>query len=449
MGSPGSGKSYYIIKPLIEQLIKKNFTLFVYDFKYPDLTSHVWSCGPRHPFHIVNFDDLARSRRCNPIHPKTLSDLSEAAEASRILLLGLNRDWIRKQGDFFVESAINFLTALIWFLKKYDKGRLCTLPHVIELMQTPYQQLFSVLRTEPDIAFLLSPFLSAYEEDVMPQLEGQIAGAKISLARLSTPHLYYILSGHEVDLDINSPDHPSVICMGNTPGKQEVYGAVLSLYVSRMVRLVNRPGGLPCALVFDEFPTLYFNGMDTLLATARSNRVAATLVVQDMSQLRKEYGREAGEVLLNLTGNVLSGQVSGDSARQLSERFGKILQQRQSTHQGVKEQTSSTAPHLDPALPPSRMATLSKGEMVGILSEGERKLIHGHIKPPRLPDPAPLPHINEPPTEETIAAGYRKIKEEIKNLVEGAMERIHHEPGFKHLLVQRRNGKAPDIVPGP
>jgi hypothetical protein len=444
MGSPGSGKSYYVVRPLIEQQIKKGFTMFVYDFKYDDLSRLVYRCWLENKqgstFHLVHFDDLDRSQRCNPLHPATLSDLAEGAEAARVLLLGLNRDWIRKQGDFWVESAINFFTAVIWFLRRFMDGQYCTLPHAIELMQAPYDQLFSILRTEPEIEFLINPFVSAYQQNVMPQLEGQVAGAKISLARLTAPHLYYILSGNDFGLDINDPKTPRIVCMGNSPRKQEVYGAVLSLYISRLVRQVNRPGCLPCSLVFDEFPTLYFNGMDTLLATARSNRVATTMVVQDMSQLKKEYGRDQAEVLLNITGNLISGQVSGESARQVSERFGRILQERRSHH---AEDRESLSYHLDAALPPSRISTLSSGEMVGVLSDGpaqplEHKLFHGKMIKWPEPPLGGLPKLKNPPTEEDVARNYKRIKDEVQELIQRGMERLLHEPGLKHLIVKKK-----------
>lgn len=448
LGSPGSGKSRYVVRPLIEQQLKKGFTMLVYDFKYDELTKHAYRCWKEQPgaatFHILDFDDLARSQRCNPLHPDTLSDLAEAAEASRVLLLGLNRSWEARQGDFFLESAINFLTAIIWFLRKYQGGRYCTLPHVIEFMQTPYEQLFSILRTEPEIEFLVNPFISAYLENVMPQLEGQTAGAKVSLARLSAPHLYYVLSGNDFSLDINNPLRPRILCMGSNPRKQEVYGAVLSLYVSRLVRQVNREGGLPCSLIFEEFPTLYFNGIDTLQATARANRVAVTLVTQDMSQLRKEYGREQADVLLNITGNVISGQVAGDSAHQLSERFGRILQERRSIY---PEDRPGYAFHLDPALPPSRLATLSAGEMVGVLADGPRqaltyKLFHGRLEVQCEVEAPELPVLEQPPSDEEIVNCYRRIKKEVADLVAEAQRRMMEEPNLRQLIVKRRAGKS-------
>ncbi len=295
LGSPGSGKSYFVIRHVITQHIKKGFTMFVYDFKFDDLSKIVYNTWlkykSRYPvepeFFVINFDDLSRSHRCNPLDHETMSDITDAAESARTILMGLNREWIKRQGDFFVESPINFLTAIIWYLRKYKDGEFCTLPHVIELMQVDYKDLFTILRTEKEIDVLINPFVNAFLNNVMEQLEGQIASAKVAMARLSSPQLYYVLSGNDFMLDINNPDKPKIVCMGNNPQKIQIYGAVLSLYVNRLVKLVNKKGKQKSSLVFDEFPTIYLNNMDSLIATARSNKVATCLGIQDFSQLQK------------------------------------------------------------------------------------------------------------------------------------------------------------------
>jgi len=299
-------------------------------------------------------------------------------------MLGLNREWIKKQGDFFVESPINFVTALIWFLKKYENGKYCTLPHAIELAQVDYKFLFAVLQTEPEIEVLINPFISAWKNEAYDQLEGQIASAKISMARLVSPSLYYVLSGNDFSLDLNNPDDPKIICLGNNPLKQQVYGAVLSLYISRTIKLVNQKNKLKCNLIFDEFPTIYFNNIDSLIATARSNKVATTLAVQDYSQLKKDYGREQAEVIMNIVGNIISGQVTGDTAKQLSERFGKIMQERQSVTINSQDTSISKSTQLDFAVPASKIATLSSGEFVGLVADDpdnkiDLKVFHNEV----------------------------------------------------------------------
>ncbi|HZW71662.1 MAG TPA: conjugal transfer protein MobC [Hanamia sp.] len=392
MGTPGAGKSYFVIRHIITQHIKKGFAMFLYDFKYDDLTKIAYNTllnNTRHykvkpKFFVINFEDLNHSHRCNPLDPASMWDITDAMESSRTFMLGLNREWIKKQGDFFVESPINFVTALIWFLKKYEDGIYCTLPHAIELAQVEYKFLFALLRTEPEIEVLINPFISAWQNEAYDQLEGQIASAKISMARLVSPSLYYVLSGNDFSLDLNNPVDPKIICMGNNPLKQQVYSAVLSLYISRTIKLVNQKNKLKCNLIFDEFPTIYFNNIDSLIATARSNKVATTLAVQDYSQLKKDYGREQAEVIMNIVGNILSGQVTGDTAKQLSERFGKIMQERQSITVNSQDTSVSKSTQLDFAVPASKIATLSSGEFVGLVADDpdnkvDLKVFHNEI----------------------------------------------------------------------
>ncbi|KLT67118.1 conjugal transfer protein MobC [Pedobacter sp. BMA] len=383
-GTPGAGKSYFVIRHLIDQLIGKGFSMFIYDFKYDDLSVIAYNCLLKYigrykvkpKFYVINFDDLNRTHRCNPLDPAAMTDITDATEASRTIMMGLNRDWIKKQGDFFVESPINFLTAIIWYLRKYKDGKYCTLPHVIELMQADYEQLFNVLQQEDEIKVLINPFISAYRNEAMAQLEGQIASAKIGLARLSSPQLYYVLSGNDFTLDVNNPEEPKIICVGNNPQKLQVYGAVLSLYISRMIKLVNQKGKLKSALIFDEFPTIFFNNMDSLIATARSNKVATALAVQDFSQLKKDYGAEQSEVITGIVGNIIAGQVTGSTAKTLSETFGKIMQDRQSKSINSSDISISQSTQLDYAIPASKISSLSSGEFVGMVADNpEEKII--------------------------------------------------------------------------
>jgi hypothetical protein len=392
IGSPGAGKSWFVIQHVIKQHIEKGFAMFVYDFKYDDLSKIVYNWLQRNKhnysvkpsFYVINFDNLSISHRCNPLDPSTMNDITDATESARTILLGLNREWINKQGDFFVESPINFVTAIIWFLRKYADGKYCTLPHVIELMQAQYDELFPVLNTQPEIEVLVNPFITAYQNDAMEQLEGQVASAKIGMARLSSPQLYWVLSGNDFTLDINNPKHPKIVCVGNNPEKQQIYGAVLSLYISRLVRQVNKKGMQKCSLVFDEFPTIYFNNMDSLIATARSNKVATTLAMQDFSQLKKDYGKEQADVIVNITGNIISGQVMGETAKVLSERFGKIMQDRQSVSINRADTSISHSKQLDSAIPASKIAALSSGEFVGLVADNPEekiklKMFHAEI----------------------------------------------------------------------
>jgi len=441
-GTPGAGKSYFVIRHIIDQHLKKGFSMFLYDFKYDDLSKIAYNKLLKYQknyrvkpsFYVINFDDLNRTHRCNPLDPAGMEDITDATEASRTIMLGLNRDWIKKQGDFFVESPINFLTGIIWYLRRYENGKYCTLPHVIELMQADYNPLFTVLQQEEEIKVLINPFVSAFQNQAMEQLEGQIASAKIGLARLSSPQLYYVLSGNDFTLDVNNPKSPKIICVGNNPQKIQTYGAVLSLYISRMIKLVNRKNQLKSSLVFDEFPTIYFNNMDSLIATARSNKVATTLAVQDFSQLKKDYGAEQAEVISGIVGNIISGQVTGSTAKKLSETFGKIMQDRTSLSINSSDTSISKSMQLDYAIPASKISSLSSGEFVGIVADNpdqkiKLKVFHCEIQndhegiTKEEKSYKPIPIIKKI-TETDIQENYKKIKSDIQTILDTELKKM-------------------------
>lgn len=442
LGTPGAGKSYFFMRHVITQHIKKGFTMFVYDFKMPDLsiiTYNTWLKNKdKYPgkseCYFINFDDLSRSHRCNPLDPIGIVDITDAAESARTILLGLNKSWISKQGDFFIESPINFLTALIWFMRKYQDGAYCTLPHVLELMQVEYDELFPLLATQPEIQILINPFQTAYKNGAMEQLEGQIASAKIALARLSSPQLYYVLSGNDFTLNINDPAAPKVVCMGNNPQKIKTYGAVLSLYVNRLIKIVNQKDKLKSSLLFDEFPTIYLSDIDSLIATARSNRVATFLAIQDITQLRKDYGKEQADVIMGIVGNIISGQVTGDTAKLLSDRIGRIMQDRQSLSINRNDTSISKSKQLEAAVPASRISALSSGEFVGTVADNPEERIelksfhcsiqndHEAIKT-ETEAYLPIPIIRKIDPV-IVLRNYQAIRDEVREIVNAELQKI-------------------------
>jgi len=455
VGNPGSGKSWYIVEPALRQFIEKQHALFAYDYKYPELTELAYNHFLKHrhtypvppSFHIIAFDDPSRSRRCNPLDPDNMHDVTDAAEAARVIMLALNRSWLRRQGEFFVESPINFLTAIIWFLRRYQNGQYCTLPHVIELMQVEMDQLFTILQTESEVLAYINPFISAYVTNSMEQLEGQIDSAKISIARLSSPSLYYTLSGNDLTLDINNPSAPKVLCLANNPRKQEVYGPILSLYLTRMAKIINRKGQQKCAVVVDEFPTLTWLSYDTLIATGRSNMISTLIALQSDHQLRLAYGKDWADVITSICGNVIVGQVSGDLTKSISERLGKTLQDRENISINSSDTSISRSKQLEMAVPVSTIAGLSSGEFVGIVADNpsqriELKTFHAKF----LNDPAalekerqqffPLPTVRQV-TPEMIQENYQIIKQDVQDIVDGVMEKVLNNDTMKNLLIKK------------
>ena len=460
LGTPGSGKSYAIVNNYIKQQIEKGFAMYIYDYKFPDLSEiaynhllhHLDAYKIKPQFYVINFDDPRKSHRCNPINPAFMTDISDAYESAYTIMLNLNRSWIQKQGDFFVESPIILLAAIIWFLKIYEDGKYCTFPHAIEFLNRPYAQIFPILTSYDELANYLSPFMDAWEGGAQDQLQGQIASAKIPLSRMISPALYWVMTGDDFSLDINNPNEPKVLVVGNNPDRQNIYSAALGLYNSRIVKLINKKKQLKSSVIIDELPTIYFRGLDNLIATARSNKVAVCLGFQDFSQLTRDYGDKESKVIQNTVGNVFSGQVVGETAKTLSERFGKVLQQRQSMTINRNDKSTSISTQMDSLIPASKISNLTQGMFVGAVSDNfderiDQKIFHAEIVVDSAkvsaemkayqPIPVIADFINEDGFDnlkETIEANYKRVKQEVLSLVDAETERIKTDPTLKHLI---------------
>ena len=460
LGTPGSGKSYAVINNFIKQQIEKGFAMYIYDFKFDDLSTIAYNHLLKHQdaykvvpkFYVINFDDPRRSHRCNPINPAFMTDISDAYESAYTIMLNLNKTWIQKQGDFFVESPIILLAAIIWYLKIYENGRYCTFPHAIEFLNKKYSDIFPILTSYPELENYLSPFMDAWEGGAQDQLQGQIASAKIPLSRMISPQLYWVMSGDDFTLDINNPAEPKILCVGNNPDRQNIYSAALGLYNSRIVKLINKKGRLKCSVIIDELPTIYFRGLDNLIATARSNKVAVCLGFQDFSQLNRDYGDKEAKVVMNTVGNIFSGQVVGETAKMLSDRFGKVLQKRQSLTINRNDKSTSISTQMDSLIPASKISNLSQGMFVGAVSDNfderiEQKIFHAEIVvdskkvSDEMKNHVPIAKIanfednkGEDIMKTDINENYSRIKKDVYQIITSELERIVNDPELKHLI---------------
>ncbi|MTT23753.1 TraM recognition domain-containing protein, partial [Parabacteroides merdae] len=460
LGTPGSGKSYAIVNNYIKQQIEKGFAVYIYDYKFPDLSeiaynhliSHLDGYKVKPKFYMINFDDPRKSHRCNPINPAFMTDISDAYEASYTIMLNLNRSWITKQGDFFVESPIILLASIIWFLKIYQGGKYCTFPHAIEFLNKKYADTFTILTSYPELENYLSPFMDAWESNAQDQLQGQLASAKIPLSRMISPALYWVMTGDDFSLDINNPEEPKILVVGNNPDRQNIYSCALGLYNSRIVKLINKKHQLKSSVIIDELPTIYFRGLDNLIATARSNKVAVCLGFQDFSQLRRDYGDKESKVIENTVGNIFSGQVVSETAKTLSDRFGKVLQKRQSMTINRNDKSTSISTQMDSLIPPSKISNLTQGMFVGAVSDNfderiEQKIFHAEIVVDNeqvkreTANYKKLPQIidfrdedGNDRMQEEIQANYNRVKQEVQQIVEDEITRIKNDPELRYLI---------------
>lgn len=376
VGSAGSGKSFSVFNPFIEQMIEHGYTMMLYDFKMPDLTKVVYNALLRYKdnykripqFYCINFKDPLKSNRCNPIAPEYLTDIIDASETARVVMEALNKGNEKK--DFFWMSAQQYIGICLWLLRIYTppqgrQGDWCDFPHLIELINQDYTKVLSIVKTQPALDGKARVFVDALEANAQDQLQGQIASARIPLNDIASPALYWVLSGNDFSLDINDPEDPKILCIGNDPDRQQVYGAALSLFTFRVIKRVNRKGQLPCAVVIDELPTISVQGLDGLMATARSNKVAVVLGIQDLTQVKADYGDKVADKILALPANVFVGASSITTAEKYSKEFGKEFRRQESQTRSIDSESVSISYHEEEVMPIRKITSLPQGTFIG------------------------------------------------------------------------------------
>ena len=383
IGTPGSGKSFGVINPAIRQMIAKGFCLCIYDFKFPDLAQIAYyhylmkkskESDYKYSFNVINLNEVEKSKRVNPFHKKYIQTLAEAQEMAESMVSSLQKGGSSSGGGseaFFTQSAINFLASCIYFFAKLENGKYSDLPHILSFMNRSYQEIFDSLFKNEEIGSLLSPFKTAYDNKAFDQLEGQIGTLKIFLSRLATKESFWVFSGDEIELKITDRDSPSILILASDPGTQDINSALYSAVLNRTLRLVNSKHNLPGGIIADEFPTIYIHKIDNVVATARSNRVAVLLGLQEIPQLRQFYKKEVADTISAIVGNILSGSARDKNTLEWLEKlFGKIKQK--SFSQSISQQgtTTSINEKMDFMIPAGKIAALRTGEMVGMIAQG-------------------------------------------------------------------------------
>lgn len=437
VGVPGSGKTFSIIEPLIRQESAKGWSMAVYDYKFPTLArklfyqfekNKILGKLPQHStFNVINFVDVEYSRRVNPIQNRYINSVGEASETAVTLMEALQKGGKSGGGgadDFFKKAAENFLAACIFFFVNYDirpydkdwnlltekkrkitvdgkekeetyyvnkagvetplyreKGRYADLPHVLSFLQEEYTTIFNVLMTDEKIASLIAPFQTALKNKAMDQLEGMVGTLRIYVSRLITPEAYWVLSGDDFDLKISDPANPSYLLIANDPKMEAIITALNAVILNRLVSEVNTGEGKnnPVSIIVDELPTLYFNKIDRLQGTARSNKVAIALGFQSKEQLEKDYGKEVAGALLNIFGTVVCAASCGkDTVEWLSnDIFGKIKQIKEGVSVTRDQTTLSLNEELQPLVPPDKIANIPAGWLCGMTARSFRPLKTG------------------------------------------------------------------------
>ena len=427
VGTPSSGKTFSIIEPFIRQHSAKGFAMVVYDYKFPTLAQKLYyhyrvnkkaGLTPKDcDFNIINFVNVEYSRRVNPIQLKYISNLAAASETAETLLESLQKG--KKEGgggsdQFFQTSAVNFLAACIYFFCNYEKrpydanghemnydktidpetgmikptgvvrdtagnivepaywlGKYSDMPHILSFLNESYETIFEVLMTDTEVAPLLGPFRTAFDNKAMEQLEGMIGTLRVFTSRLATKESYWIFSkeGDDFDLKVSDPAHPSYLLIANDPEMESIIGALNALILNRLVTRVNTGQGknVPVSIIVDELPTLYFHKIDRLIGTARSNKVSVTLGFQELPQLESDYGKVGMQKVITTVGNVVSGSARAKETLEWlsNDIFGKVVQLKKGVTIDRDRTSINLNENMDSLVPGSKIADMPTGWICG------------------------------------------------------------------------------------
>jgi hypothetical protein len=445
IGTPGSGKSYSVVNPFIRQMIAKGYTMCLYDFKFPDLGQiayyHFLLAKQRgkiknFQFLVVNMDQVEYSKRINPLKREYIQTLADASETAEAIVESLQKSESSGGSDkFFTQSAVNFLASAIYFVSRHQEGKYSTFAHLLALLNRTYEEIFACLSSFPELESLLSPFRSALEKRAFEQLEGQVGTLKIFISRLNTKETAWIFSGDDFDLRISNPKSPAILVLANSPTTQNINSTCYSVIVNRLTRLINTKGNLPVAIVADEAPTLYIHRVENLISTARSNKVAVLLGLQELPQLKQLQGKDTATTMTAVIGNVLSGSVRNKETLEWLERmFGKKKQLGESVSIDRVKTSVSLNEKYDPLIPAGKIAGMQTGELVGLLAvdadkfDGTYKTANIHCRVNLDPGeikreernyrPIPQCYAFKGKKEQVLTRNFMRIREEVENIID-------------------------------
>lgn len=430
-GAAGSGKSRSIIEPMIKQAIEKKFTGVMYDFKFPALSEHVYTHAQKQPnlkTYFVNFTDLNRSNRINPIDPNLMNNSSVAREYASAIIQNLNPESIKNK-DFWVRSAEAVLTGVFWYLKE-EEPRYCTLPHAVALvLNSKAEDLIRKLCENPICAGILSSLSDSLDRGAENQTAGVLGTLKISLSTLNSPEIFWVLSDKDFNLNLNDKSDPKFLCVGNDPSLNSTYGPVISLIITACTRQMNQQGKQHSIVILDEAPTIYIPNFDVLPATARSNKVASVFCAQDFTQIIDKYGDTKAEVILsNLNCHFVGRTTSLKTADKYSKIFGredKIFESKSESQSsggtilqnimGNESSSVSESYQERTRIPVQEFLNLETGRFIGFAPEASHSEFNIKFKDENIKT-TPIPVFNDVGSYK-VKANFLKIRDEALTII--------------------------------
>lgn len=373
IGGAGSGKTYSLIKPLLAYNIKNRGCL-TFDPK-GELSPLINSTAKRYGKPILNFSLDENFDSINPL--MLCEDKSDVIEFSSYFLSGIVGIPKSDNAKYFFNAAKSVLTGVIIFFRNKNI-KYTTIPHVIALFLTANPEEIMRLLSSDEEAKRASQVLSSVKKDV--KLLGSIISTFTAFfASLDTPKIFNNLLSDEPLPIPNDSENPNVINLIFNLQKRDLYTPIYSSIIGLVIKKMNTPNQYDSAIIIDEFTVLSIPNFVNIPETARSNKIATCIAIQDISQLIARYGKEeASSIISNMGSQFLFRTTNPETLdhfqRMLGTREVKNTSKNRSTdfsfssskNMGIREKN---------ILNKEQVIKYKPGQVFGVIADGNKHFI--------------------------------------------------------------------------
>lgn len=416
-----TGKTKSIGKPILKGFVENNFAGLIYDLKEFDYTKAAYhfikETGYKGSFYYVNFQDISRTYRFNPI--------SVAAVPSTDDLPQLGEDLIRayfpegQRMDDWDLGGIGLLQGLMVRFRK-DYTEYCTWPHITNFaLHNSNKRILSFLEKDDQARSLAAAFMDSKGS---PR---QMSGFKSSLTNYIGKLAYnknicYVLTGNDFDFDLLDPEDPKLFAISNSNSLRTVLGPIIGMLVKVSSRRFSMANRVPFVYFLDEATTFKIDNFEEMPSELREYLCSFVFITQSQSKISKLYGDKALSSMESNFANVFFGR-TGDTVaqRRYVQQFEKIGEVKMTTSRssGSHSTSSGLSQRIDKVdkYETSFFKQLEAGEFVGFANSSNYREFHLNLEMMEFPEELELPIVRQV-SEADIERNYSEIIHTVKNL---------------------------------
>ena len=416
-----TGKTKSIGKPILKGFIENNFAFFLYDLKEFDYTKAAYhfikETGYKGSFYYVNFKDMSRSYRFNPLSAKAIPSVDDLPQLGEDLI----RAYLPKgqRLDEWSLGGIGLLQGLMVRFRK-DYPDYCTWPHITNFaLHNSNKRILSFLEKDDQAKSLAAAFMDS--KGSSKQMSGFKSSLTNHIGKLAyNKNICYVLSGNDFDFDLLHPSDPKLFAISNSYSLRNILGPIIGMLVKVSSRRFSMANKVPFVYFLDEATTFRIDDFEEMPSELREYLCAFVFITQSASKISGLYGEKALSSMESNFANVLIGR-TGDTVaqRRYVQQFEKIKEVKKTTSRSSSSHSSSSgqSQRVDKVnkYETSFFKQLEAGEFVGYATNSNYREFHLNLEMMPFPEGLELPIVRNV-DECDIENNYNHIINTVKNL---------------------------------